>query len=105
MLIPALVCSALLVARGAHGEHRTLDPKAQAEAKRLFDEGTTAYDLGEFTKAAEAYRAAYKITRDPVLLYNIAQSYRLTNDLGQAAFFYKSYLRNVPAAPNRAEVE
>jgi hypothetical protein len=105
MLILALVCASLLVARGARGEHRTLDPRAQAEAKRLFDEGTTAYNLGEFTKAAEAYRATYKITRDPVLLYNIAQSYRLANDLGQAAFFYRSYLRNVPTAPNRVEVE
>jgi hypothetical protein len=51
------------------------------------------------------YRAAYNVQADPVLLYNIAQSYRLGGNLRQALFFYRSYLINMHRAPNRREVE
>jgi hypothetical protein len=78
---------------------------AEDEAKRHFDDGTKAYNLGEFTRAATEYRAAYNAKPDPVLLYNIAQSYRLANDFPQALFFYKSFRRNLPDAANRAEVD
>jgi len=40
-----------------------------------------------------------------VLLYNIAQSYRLAGDLNKAVFFYRAYLRVRPKASNRDEVE
>jgi hypothetical protein len=76
----------------------------QNEAKRHFDEGTKAFNLGEFGRAVTEYRAAYNAKPDPVFLYNIAQAYRLNNDLSQALFFYRSYLRNLPHAPNRREV-
>lgn len=64
-----------------------------------------AYDLGDFKRAVEGYKAAYEAKPDPVLLYNIAQSYRLAKDFEQAVFFYRSYMRRLPDAPNRADVE
>jgi tetratricopeptide (TPR) repeat protein len=78
---------------------------AGAEAKKHFEEGTKAYNLGEFNRAVTEYRAAYSAKPDPVFLYNIAQAYRLGGDLQQALFFYKSFLRNVPSAPIRKEIE
>jgi hypothetical protein len=77
----------------------------EVEAKRHFEEGTKHFNLGEFARAASEYRAAYTAKPDPVFLYNIAQSYRLGNDLERAVFFYRSFLRNMPKAPNRREVE
>lgn len=77
----------------------------EQQARRHYDEGRKAFDLGEFARAIREFKAAYEIKTDPVLLYNIAQAYRLTNDLGQAIFFYKSYLRTQPRALNRKEVE
>ncbi len=74
------------------------------EAKRHFSDGVKAFNLGEFARAAQEYRAAYLIKPDPVLLYNIAQSYRLAGDAEQALFFYRSFLNSVPKAVNRAEV-
>jgi tetratricopeptide (TPR) repeat protein len=76
-----------------------------AAAKRHYDAGTTAYNLGDFITAANEYREAYKARPLPAILYNIAQAYRLGGDLKQAVFFYRSYLRNVPDSPNRAECE
>jgi tetratricopeptide (TPR) repeat protein len=76
-----------------------------SEARKQFEEGTKAFNLGEFTRAVQHYRAAYQAKPDPVFLYNIAQAYRQANDLPQALFFYRSFLRNMPNAPNRREVE
>jgi tetratricopeptide (TPR) repeat protein len=74
-------------------------------ARAHFEEGTKAFNLGEFTRAAEEYKAAYKLKPDPAFLYNIAQSYRLAGDLANALFFYRSFLHSTPDAPNRHEVE
>jgi len=76
-----------------------------AEARRHYEEGTKAFNLGEFPRAITEFKAAYNAKADPSLLYNIAQSYRLQGDASQAVFFYKSFLRNMPATPNRKEVE
>ena len=80
------------------------DPKA-AEARAHYEEGTKAYNLGEYPRAVTEFKAAYNAKPDPLLLYNIAQSFRLGGDAAQALFFYRSFLRNMPAAPNRKEVE
>ncbi len=76
-----------------------------AEAKRLFAEGTSAYNLAEYATAIEKYRAAYKLSPSPFLIYNIAQSYRLAKDFDNALTFYDSFLTQLPDAKNRAEVE
>jgi len=81
------------------------DKKSDAEAKAFYLEGTKYYNLGDFPKAIENYKKAYEKKPDAVFLYNVAQAYRLSNDFNQALFFYKSFLRSMPDAPNRAEVE
>ncbi len=101
-----LVCAFLVgSALAAPAKTKKQQKEQKEEAQRLYSEGTKAYNLGDFAKAIENYKAAYNVLPEPVFLYNIAQSYRLANDLPQAVFFYKSFLRNMPDAPNRAEVE
>lgn len=78
---------------------------ADTAARKLFEEGRRAFDLGEWQRAITAYKGAYNLKPDAAFLYNIAQAYRLANDPAQAIFFYKSFLRNRPSAPNRAEIE
>jgi tetratricopeptide (TPR) repeat protein len=78
---------------------------SSAEAKQHFEEGTKAFNLGEFPRAVTEYKAAYQAKPDPVFLYNIAQAYRLHGDLQQAVFFYRTFLNNMPNAPNKREVE
>ncbi|MCC6997726.1 MAG: tetratricopeptide repeat protein [Deltaproteobacteria bacterium] len=100
MVAVVFVALALLPAAVARA-----DKKSDAEAKKAYMDGTKYYNLGDFPKAIEHYKRAYELKPDAVFLYNIAQSYRLSNDFTQALFFYKSFLRNLPDAPNRAEVE
>ncbi|MDB4965695.1 MAG: TonB-dependent receptor [Myxococcales bacterium] len=95
----ALVLCAALVAR-AQAPATDTD-----QARKHFEAGSKAFNLGEFKRAVDEYKAAYNSKADPVFLYNIAQAYRLDGNLPQSLFFYKSYLSNSPKAPNRREVE
>jgi tetratricopeptide (TPR) repeat protein len=84
------------------------DPAEQQNrdlAKKHYDQGITHYNLGEFDAAVTEFKAAYALTSEPGLLFNVAQAYRLKEDYKQALYFYKTYLRIVPDAPNRADVE
>jgi hypothetical protein len=104
-----LVAGVLVLLIGAGGgvagaQERTKDEKAR-RAKALFLEGQTHFDLGQFSQAIEKFTAAYHEKPDPVIFYNIAQAHRLAGDPAKAIFFYKSYLRNAPDAPNRRDVE
>ncbi|MGZ3439751.1 MAG: tetratricopeptide repeat protein [Polyangia bacterium] len=93
LLIVVLVALAAPAANGAE------DPK------QLFESATAEFNLGHYEKAAGMYEEIYKITLEPVLLYNIAQAHRLGGDFDKAVFFYRGYLRAQPQAKNRGEVQ
>jgi tetratricopeptide (TPR) repeat protein len=77
-----------------------------AATKRHFDQGSNAYDVGDYKEAIDHFKAAYKQTPEAIFLFNIGQCYRHLNDPEHAQFFYRSYLRKAPAdAPNRADAE
>ncbi|MCC6993373.1 MAG: hypothetical protein IT370_01975 [Deltaproteobacteria bacterium] len=101
-----LALGVLLAGLGAAAAERPGKPADPREVARLaYEEGTKAFNLGDFTLAITHYRTAYNALPDAVFLYNIAQASRLAGQLEQALFFYKSFLRNRDDAPNRAEVE
>jgi tetratricopeptide (TPR) repeat protein len=75
------------------------------EARRLYEEAQTQYAVQHFDKAIELYTKAYELSNRPSMLFNIAQAYRLSNNPERAKYFYESYLRAVPDAENREEVE
>jgi tetratricopeptide (TPR) repeat protein len=74
-------------------------------AREHYQKGTSYYDLGKYNEAIREFEAAYEIKNDPALLYNLAQSHRLAGNPEQALRFYRTYLRYVPKAPNRAEID
>jgi tetratricopeptide (TPR) repeat protein len=82
-------------------------PKAEAaaKAKEHFSQGTRRYELGHHQEALTEYEAAYMEVPDPAFLFNIAQCHRKMGHDKEAVSFYKSYLRNAPNAPNRADVQ
>lgn len=77
----------------------------KAKAKALYEKGLGHYNLGEFDAAVASFKEAYALSSAPGLLFNIAQSFRLKKDYEQATYFYTTYLRLKPDAPNRADVE
>lgn len=91
----------------AHGQRKHGAPaqSPQDEARDLYKKGMTHYEIGEFDVAIEEFKRAYALTSMPGLLFNIAQVYRMKKDPEQAVYFYRTYLRLVPDAPNRTDVE
>ena len=75
------------------------------EAKRLVAEAQTHYKLGRFREALDLYGRAYELHKAPGFFFNIAQCHFQLKGWERAIFFYESYLREKPDAPNRATVE
>jgi len=84
-----------------HGAHA--DSKARAKA--LYDQGLKHYNVAEYTEAIQAWKDAYLLSKKPLLLFNIAQAYRLSGDCKQAMTFYDSYQREEPSPKNQDELE
>ena len=74
-------------------------------ARKRWEQGTTAYNLGRFEVAINHFERAYEYHPSPAFLFNIAQCYRQMDDCERAVFFYKRYLSARPKASNRAEVQ
>jgi len=88
-----------LVAAGvAHADNKQV-------AKEAFVEGSRQYELGDFKAALDAFKRAYLNYEEPAFLFNIAQCQRQLGDKPEAIRTYKIFLRKVPHAPQRAEVE
>jgi len=100
MLGAALVCASASAWAQAK---ESADNKAAA--KEHYTRGTSFYDLGRYDDAIKEFEAAYQLKNDPAFLYNLAQSYRQAGNHERALHFYKTYLRYVPKAPNRADIE
>ena len=77
----------------------------KAEAKRLTEEATRKYNLGQFQEALDGYSKAYETYPAPSILFNLGQCHRSLGNHERAVFFYEGYLREKPNAPNRDVVE
>ena len=78
----------------------------KAAAKAHFEAATRLYDVHEYAKAVDEYKAAYLAKPDPAFLFNVGQCYRKLGKLDKALEFYQEYLKKAPPDdPNRANVE
>jgi tetratricopeptide (TPR) repeat protein len=91
-----LVCCALLVVAA--------EP-AQDAAREHYRKGEAAYDHHDYARAIAEFQQAHDLSNAPALLFNLAQAHRLHGDWAQARDSYRSYLRELPDAPNRADVQ
>lgn len=77
----------------------------RAAARAHFRAGLKAFNGGDLDGAVVEYKAAYALSHEPALLFNLAQVYRLKKDGVQALESYRAYLQAAPRAKNRADVE
>ena len=99
-----LFAVAAFVAMGRSAQAQ-LTPQQKQEIHQHYDRATRAYDLGKYPEAVDEYQKVYEIDGDPVMLYNIAQAYRLNDQPQDAIHFYRRYLQRSPDARNREDVE
>jgi tetratricopeptide (TPR) repeat protein len=80
------------------------DPRTEI-AREHSQKGDAYYKLEKYSNAIAEYEQAYLAKSDPSFLYNIAQCHRLMKEPAEAIKFYRRYLNDAPAAPNRAVAE
>lgn len=80
-------------------------PADITKAKAAFGEGKKLFDAGDFAEAAGKFKESYKLSKNPVLLYNIGFANEKAGQDDIALFYYRKFLTDAPAdAAQRAEV-
>ena len=97
-----MVLVALLLMSGRPS--RAADPRLDS-ARAHSQEGDSYYKLEKYANAITEYEQAYLAKPDPSFLYNIAQCHRLMGQGAEAIKFYRRFLKDAPAAANRAVAE
>lgn len=68
------------------------------QARIHFERGKTFFEVDEYKKAIEEFKAAHIHRPDPAFLYNIAECYRRAGAPRDALVFYRRFLSAAPAA-------
>lgn len=78
---------------------------AEEQARAHYRTGSIAFSAGRFADALTEFQKSHALSQRPELIYNIAVAFdRLRRDR-EALDAFEEYLRLVPDAPQRAEVE
>jgi tetratricopeptide (TPR) repeat protein len=93
---------ALLCAAAAPAAALTED---EERAKAHFLAGQSYYDQASYADALKEFGEAYRISRRPALLYNIARCYEGMDQLDKAVDNLNGYLQATPNADDREAVE
>ncbi len=98
----ATSCVALIVGASWGATPARAQPAADATLDSLAKE---AYARGDYPKAVAAFEAAYARAPLAKYLYNLGRCHEKLGDFAPAAGYLEGYLRAVPDAEDRAEVE
>lgn len=80
-------------------------PAQIEKAKKAFFAGKKAFDAGDFPEAIVKFKESYNLSKNPVLLYNIAFANDQAGMEDIALFYYRKFLTDAPEdAAQRAEV-
>jgi hypothetical protein len=66
-------------------------------ARAHFDKGRAYFQVDEYRKAIEEFKAAHVEKPDPAFLYNIAECYRHLGEIQEALTFYRRFLSVAPS--------
>jgi tetratricopeptide (TPR) repeat protein len=100
-----LAATMLLVAIALHPAPARAATTKHAAAKQQFVLGEKYYKVGDFEKAAQYYTRAYELEPFPAFLFNLGQCYRNMGNCERAIYFYGTFLREKPDAPNAPTVK
>jgi tetratricopeptide (TPR) repeat protein len=98
-------CLVILPAGAVHAQSAQPDSSVRARAAELTARATSAYRAADYTAALQLFERAYARVPAPELLFNVGQCLRQLQRDEQAERAFQAYLRERPAAPERAEIE
>jgi hypothetical protein len=71
-------------------------------AEDLYAEGQTAYDHADYATAVAQWQAAYDLSGEPELLFDVAQARRLSGDCPRALATYRRFVEVDPTSAQHA---
>lgn len=74
-------------------------------AQELYERAELHFNVGEFQRALNLYREAYRLQPLVGLIVNVGRCHQQLGQYDRALAQYRTYLRQLPDAPNRADVE
>ncbi len=110
----AVVSAALSVLLGvaaiAHGDPAPVAPAppsatAVQQAHDLARAAIRLYEIGDYDEAIENFKKSFELDPNPAVVFNLAQAYRFKHDYPQAKLLFENFLRMLPRARNRADVQ
>lgn len=99
--IIAVALVAIAPASSAWAEDPAPSKEQLEAAKKAFAEGKALYDEGKYAEAVEKFKESYRLSRNPLLLYNIGFSLDQAGQKDKALFYYRKFLADAP--PNAAQ--
>src|SRR5881409_581700 len=67
------------------------------QAKQAFAEGKALHDQGKVPEAVEKFKESYRLSRNPLLLYNIGLTLDEAGQKDNALLYYRKFLSDAPA--------
>lgn len=98
---------ALVLVRPARAEDPPPPPTAaQRDAARAaFQAGKALHEAGRYADAVARFKDSYRLSREPLLLYNIGYTLDLAGEREASVFYYRQFLAEAAAdVPQRAQV-
>jgi tetratricopeptide (TPR) repeat protein len=82
-------------------------PGAAGKARELRDKGIVKLNLSHYEDAVKLLEEAYELSRDPAILFDLVQAYRLSGNPERALTLCASFLRTAPSLSqrNREQIE
>lgn len=109
-VFPALaaITVALLVAAPAHAQKASPQKGAPtadelARGKEHFARGKKLFDKKNYKGAVAEFKESFRLTRNPLLLYNIGYTFDQLGDKPLALFYYQKYLEQAPQTDNNRQ--
>jgi tetratricopeptide repeat protein/thrombospondin type 3 repeat protein len=85
----------------AHAQR--VDPDQQKQAAAHYQKGRAHFQAKEYDQAIAEYQKANEILPRPLVLFHLAEAYRLKGDARQALSYYRRYLSEEPNGGRPAE--
>lgn len=72
-------------------------PEQIEQAKKAFVEGKKLHESGKHAEAIEKFKESYRLSKNPLLLYNIGFTMDEAKEADMALFYYRKFLKEAPA--------
>ncbi|HTR55695.1 MAG TPA: hypothetical protein VMJ10_33695 [Kofleriaceae bacterium] len=95
-----ILCLVVALAATASRPARADEPPTKEQldqAKKAFAEGKALHDQGKLLEAVEKFKESYRLSKNPLLLYNIGLTLDEAGQKDNALLYYRRFLSDAPA--------